>query len=126
MQASTVSSGFEDQVGTCVVRRAQVESPACPRSPIPKNIKATPETWISSTGSERSLFVSKVLLRAGFQPRKIMEVVAYDNIMEKRKPRFAYHLFDLNLAELERSRRFELKVSRLSYWRDHRNVQLWI
>jgi hypothetical protein len=91
---------------------------------MPKNINATPDTWISSTGRERSSFVSNVLLRAGFQPRKIMDVVAYDNIMEKRKPRFAYHLFDLNLAELERSRRFELKVRRLSNWRDHRKVQL--
>lgn len=55
-----------------------------------------------------------------------MEVVAYDKMMLKRNPMFAYHLFDLNLAELERSRRFELKVSRLSYWRDHLRVQLWI
>ena len=89
---------------------------AWPRRLSPKNIKATPETSIILSGtplgepSEKKVFV-----RAGFQPRNIKEVVAYDRIIQKRNKRFAYHLFGLDRFELESRRRFELNASLFSY-----------
>lgn len=93
---------------------------------MPKNINATPDTSIWLAGTEEFESTVKVFLRAGFQPRKINEVVAYDNIMQKRKVMFEYHLFDGYLVDEERSRRFELKVSRFSYCKLQRSVVLCI
>jgi hypothetical protein len=117
-----VSSGFDDQVGTLVAASAHVAKPACPRRLIPKNIRPIPDTSIWLSSRPLSTLESNVFVSAWFHPRKMSEVVAYDNIMKKRKARFEYHLFGFERVELDRRRRFELNVNRFSYWMAHRKV----
>lgn len=107
-----------------VVIKAQVEIPAWPRRLMPKKINAAPDAQILFSGmyaAELESTEKKVSARAGFHPRNISEVVAYDNTIHSRNMIFEYHLLGLDRWELETRRRFELKVSRSSYWRVHRN-----
>jgi hypothetical protein len=78
VHAYTVSRGFELHVGITVEINAQVEMKAWPRRLIPKNINATPDTWIISGCEGASLLLpsENVFVIAGFHPRKINDVVA--------------------------------------------------
>jgi len=46
--------------------------------------------------------------------------------MKNKNDIFEYHLFGNERLELDSRRRFELKVSRFSYWSDHRRVVVWM